>query len=65
MAMDTVRAKSASLHWELMFTRPRFQTPDLMEQHRLLNHDRRIVRLLSAQRLQLSFGTREIARCHQ
>jgi NADPH2:quinone reductase len=37
LAMDTVRAKSASLHWELMFTRPRFQTPDMMEQHRLLN----------------------------
>jgi zinc-binding alcohol dehydrogenase family protein len=37
LAMDTVRLKSASLHWELMFTRPRFQTPDMMEQHRLLN----------------------------
>ena len=37
LPMDTVRAKSASLHWELMFTRPRFQTPDMMEQHRLLN----------------------------
>ncbi|MGQ0547474.1 MAG: zinc-binding alcohol dehydrogenase family protein [Betaproteobacteria bacterium] len=37
LAMDAVRLKSASLHWELMFTRPRFQTPDMMEQHRLLN----------------------------
>jgi NADPH2:quinone reductase len=35
--MDTVRMKSATLCWELMFTRPRFQTPDMMEQHRLLN----------------------------
>lgn len=37
LAMDAVRLKSASLHWELMFTRARFQTPDMMEQHRLLN----------------------------
>jgi NADPH:quinone reductase len=37
LAMDLVRAKSASLCWELMFTRPRFQTPDMIEQHKLLN----------------------------
>ena len=37
LPMDAVRAKSASLCWELMFTRARFQTPDMMEQHRLLN----------------------------
>jgi len=37
LAMDAVRAKSASLHWELMFTRSRFKTPDMIEQHRLLN----------------------------
>lgn len=37
LPMDTVRAKSASMCWELMFTRPRFQTPDMIEQHRLLN----------------------------
>jgi zinc-binding alcohol dehydrogenase family protein len=37
LAMDKVRMKSASLHWELMFTRPRFKTPDMIEQHRLLN----------------------------
>ena len=37
LPMDTVRMKSAALCWELMFTRPRFQTPDMMEQHRLLN----------------------------
>ena len=37
MAMDVVRSKSATLCWELMFTRPRFQTPDMIEQHRLLN----------------------------
>ena len=37
LPMDAVRAKSASLCWELMFTRPRFKTPDMIEQHKLLN----------------------------
>ena len=37
LALDAVRAKSASFCWELMFTRPRFQTPDMIEQHKLLN----------------------------
>jgi zinc-binding alcohol dehydrogenase family protein len=37
LPMETVRSKSAALCWELMFTRPRFKTPDMIEQHRLLN----------------------------
>ena len=37
LPMDTVRSKSASVCWELMFTRARFQTPDMIEQHKLLN----------------------------
>ncbi|HEX6266326.1 MAG TPA: zinc-binding alcohol dehydrogenase family protein [Burkholderiales bacterium] len=37
LAMDAVRSKSATLAWELMFTRPRFKTPDMIEQHRLLD----------------------------
>jgi zinc-binding alcohol dehydrogenase family protein len=37
MPMDVVRSKSATMCWELMFTRPRFQTPDMIEQHKLLN----------------------------
>ncbi|HTU55427.1 MAG TPA: zinc-binding alcohol dehydrogenase family protein [Acetobacteraceae bacterium] len=32
----TLKQKSASFHWELMFTRPVFATPDMIEQHRLL-----------------------------
>jgi zinc-binding alcohol dehydrogenase family protein len=36
-SMDTARAKSTTLCWELMFTRPRFKTPDMIEQHKLLN----------------------------
>jgi len=35
--VDTVRAKSAAICFELMFTRPRFQTADMIEQHKLLN----------------------------
>ena len=37
LPMDIVRSKSATVCWELMFTRPRFQTPDMIEQHKLLN----------------------------
>jgi zinc-binding alcohol dehydrogenase family protein len=32
-----LKAKAASLHWEAMFTRSSFQTPDMIAQHRLLN----------------------------
>ncbi len=31
-----LKPKAASLHWELMFTRPLHKTPDMIEQHRLL-----------------------------
>lgn len=31
-----LKEKSVSLHWEFMFTRSRFATPDLIAQHRLL-----------------------------
>jgi len=31
------KRKSLSVHWELMFTRPLFGTPDMIRQHRLLN----------------------------
>jgi NADPH:quinone reductase len=37
LAMDVVRSKSATVCWELMFTRPRFKTPDMIEQHKLLD----------------------------
>jgi zinc-binding alcohol dehydrogenase family protein len=37
--IDTAKfkSKSASVHWEAMFTRSSFQTPDMIEQHKLLN----------------------------
>ena len=37
LPMDMVRSKSATVCWELMFTRPRFKTADMIEQHKLLN----------------------------
>lgn len=37
LVVDAVRLKSAAIHFELMFTRPRFKTPDMVEQHKLLN----------------------------
>jgi zinc-binding alcohol dehydrogenase family protein len=33
-----LKRKSLSLHWELMFTRPLYGTPDIEKQHDLLNH---------------------------
>lgn len=33
---DPYKAKSVSLHWEFMFTRSRFATADMAEQHRIL-----------------------------
>jgi zinc-binding alcohol dehydrogenase family protein len=33
-----LKPKSASLHWEMMFARSIFQTPDMIEQHRILRN---------------------------
>lgn len=35
--VSLLKRKAASLHWESMFTRPLFGTPDMIAQHRLLN----------------------------
>jgi zinc-binding alcohol dehydrogenase family protein len=37
MPMGAMKTKAASLHWEFMFARPMHQTPDMIEQHRLLS----------------------------
>lgn len=34
---DAFKSKSISIHWESMFTRSSFQTPDMIGQHNLLN----------------------------
>jgi NADPH:quinone reductase-like Zn-dependent oxidoreductase len=31
------KAKSVSLHWEMVFTRPLYRTPDMVAQHRILD----------------------------
>ncbi|MGE8500176.1 MAG: zinc-binding alcohol dehydrogenase family protein [Pseudomonas sp.] len=38
-----LKRKSLSLHWELMFTRSLFETPDMIEQHRLLERVSKLV----------------------
>jgi NADPH:quinone reductase len=37
MPMSGMKTKAASLHWEFMFARAMHQTPDMIEQHRLLS----------------------------
>lgn len=41
--LSALMAKSASLGWELMFTRSTFQTPDMIEQHKLLDQTAALV----------------------
>ena len=38
-----LKPKCLSLHWEFMFARPLYQTPDMAEQGRLLNEVSRLV----------------------
>jgi NADPH:quinone reductase len=49
------KRKSASVHWELMFTRALFQTPDMAEQGRLLN---KVADLVDAGRLRTTLTER-------
>ena len=39
VGLDTMilKSKCVSVHWEFMFTRSLFQTPDMIEQHKILN----------------------------
>ncbi len=38
MPMAGMKMKAASLHWEFMFARAMHETPDMIEQYKLLNH---------------------------
>ena len=38
MPMAGMKTKAASLHWEFMFARAMFETPDMIEQHNLLSY---------------------------
>lgn len=48
-----LKRKSISLHWELMFTRSLFQTPDMAKQHELLE---RVSALVDQGRLRTTLG---------
>ena len=49
-----LKSKSLSLHWELMFTRSMFQTPDMHEQGVLLG---RVADLVDAGRVKTTANT--------
>ncbi|MCY1269831.1 Zinc-type alcohol dehydrogenase-like protein [compost metagenome] len=48
-----LKQKSLSLHWEFMYTRSMFQTPDMIEQHRLLE---RVAELIDQGVLKTTLG---------
>jgi zinc-binding alcohol dehydrogenase family protein len=48
-----LKRKAVSLHWELMFTRSLYQTPDIAEQHRLLTE---VAKLVDAEVLRSTVG---------
>lgn len=41
--LTLLKDKSVTFVWELMFTRPMYQTPDMIQQHKLLNEIARLV----------------------
>jgi NADPH:quinone reductase-like Zn-dependent oxidoreductase len=49
-----LKRKSISLHWELMFTRSLFATPDMIAQHHLLC---RVAELVDAGRIRSTLST--------
>lgn len=51
--IELLKAKSASLHWEMMFTRSMFQTEDMQAQHALLNE---VAALIDAGQLRTTLG---------
>ena len=51
--ISLLKRKSLSLHWELMYTRSLYQTPDMIEQHRLLN---RVAELIDSGVLKTTLG---------
>jgi zinc-binding alcohol dehydrogenase family protein len=51
--VSLLKRKSLSLHWELMYTRSLYQTPDMIEQHKLLN---RVAELIDSGVLKTTLG---------
>jgi NADPH:quinone reductase len=52
--INKLKPKSTSLHWEFIFTRSRYQTPDMSEQGRVLNQ---VAELVDAGRIQSTLQT--------
>lgn len=53
--LTALMAKSATFVWEYMYTRPVFQTPDMLEQHNILN---RVAELVEAGKLRSTMTER-------
>lgn len=53
LPVGLLKTKSAALHWEYMFTRAMYGTPDMIEQHRLLTE---VARLVDAGTLRTTLG---------
>ncbi|MDR5878168.1 zinc-binding alcohol dehydrogenase family protein [Caballeronia sp. LZ032] len=53
LPVELLKAKSAAFHWEFMFTRAMFSTPDMIEQHKLLSE---VARLIDAGTLRTTLG---------
>ena len=51
--VELLKAKSGAFHWEFMFTRSMFGTPDMIEQHKLLTE---VARLVDAGALRTTVG---------
>ncbi|MGC3963943.1 MAG: zinc-binding alcohol dehydrogenase family protein [Rhodocyclaceae bacterium] len=55
LPVELLKSKSAALAWEFMFTRAMFGTPDMIEQHRLLE---RVAKLIDDGRIRTTLGER-------
>jgi zinc-binding alcohol dehydrogenase family protein len=53
IAVELLKAKSAAFHWEFMFTRAMFGTPDMIKQHELLTE---VARLIDAGTIKTTLG---------
>ncbi|MCK8781737.1 zinc-binding alcohol dehydrogenase family protein [Rhizobium sp. NTR19] len=53
MDLRPFKSKALSIHWEMMFARPVWQTADMIEQHKLLNH---VAELVDAKKLRTTLS---------
>jgi NADPH:quinone reductase len=53
MDIRPFKRKALSIHWEMMFARPVFQTGDMIEQHKLLSH---VAELVDAGRIKTTLS---------